>query len=110
MIARTTTGIVTPIATFDPWERPPCIVDPVITVLVGDVDVGVVLEALVVDGLRRLGVSNCKISLSVDWYATKMGFALTTWFLKFPYTQLPLITPLLGVAPLVGEGTARALM
>ena len=76
MIARTTTGIVTPIATFDPWERPPCIV--------GDADVGVVLETLVVDGLRRLGVSNCKISLSVDWYATKMGFALTAWFLRFP--------------------------
>jgi hypothetical protein len=56
----------------------------VVTVLVGDADVGVVLEALVVDGLRRLGVSNCKISLSVDWYATKMGFALTGWFLRSP--------------------------
>jgi hypothetical protein len=60
MIARTTTGIVTLIATFDPWERPPCIVDPVITVLVSDADVGVILKALVVDGLRRLGVSNCR--------------------------------------------------
>lgn len=66
MIARTTTGITTPIATFDPWERPPCIVGLVVTVLVDDADVGVVLEALVVDRLRKLGVSSCKISLSVD--------------------------------------------
>ena len=59
------TGIVMPIAIFDPWERP-LSGDGVEVVFAGVVDV-VIAELLVLYEVNKSVVSESKISVSVDW-------------------------------------------
>jgi hypothetical protein len=80
-----TTGIVTPIAIFTPEERPLLRVDAGFAEVVLDtdeVDVAVVEtsldpDVLVVVDEPCVTASKFNISLSVDSYATIMGFART---------------------------------
>jgi hypothetical protein len=71
--ARTTTGIVTPIAIFAPDERPLLSGE---TVLLGKVEnVGLVTENLDVGDVDSWVVRRESISVSVDSYAANIGFA-----------------------------------